>query len=188
MPVNPSCPECGFVMEARTGKNGPFWGCSRYPKCKCTRSIPTASPLATRQVEMSTPVVSGPVEHMLREEPKQFKIKLLVVIAGAIIGLMGTALPFACSPKGSKSTEEQSPSSDSRPSPSHSQKSTSLMSLKEKQAFAKGIKHENYPDCPKCGKQMVIRQNRTTKEPFFGCRDYPNCKGTRKIDYMIQGD
>jgi DNA topoisomerase-3 len=29
------CPQCGKgVLQSRNGKNGPFWGCSRYPECK----------------------------------------------------------------------------------------------------------------------------------------------------------
>lgn len=37
MPLNGShpCPQCGQgVLQARNGKNGQFWGCSRYPLCK----------------------------------------------------------------------------------------------------------------------------------------------------------
>ena len=31
------CPLCGAYLVGRTGKNGPFTGCSNYPKCKYTR-------------------------------------------------------------------------------------------------------------------------------------------------------
>jgi DNA topoisomerase-1 len=34
-----ACPKCGAPMVRRTGKRGPFLGCSRYPQCKGTRSI-----------------------------------------------------------------------------------------------------------------------------------------------------
>lgn len=35
-----SCPKCGSPMKLRESKNGTkFWGCSRFPKCKGTRSI-----------------------------------------------------------------------------------------------------------------------------------------------------
>jgi hypothetical protein len=33
----PSCPRCGGSMRARHGRHGPFWGCSRYPRCRETR-------------------------------------------------------------------------------------------------------------------------------------------------------
>jgi len=39
--------------------------------------------------------------------------------------------------------------------------------------IAEGIK------CPVCGKDMVIRDSKYGK--FYGCVDYPNCKGTRPI-------
>lgn len=36
------------------------------------------------------------------------------------------------------------------------------------------------PDCPRCGIQMVQRHNREG-DRFWGCRDFPNCNGTRSI-------
>lgn len=35
----PSCPTCGATMRRRSGRRGPFWGCSRYPSCRGTRNI-----------------------------------------------------------------------------------------------------------------------------------------------------
>lgn len=37
------CPQCGKGMALRTGKNGPFYGCLGYPKCKGTRPGPGQS-------------------------------------------------------------------------------------------------------------------------------------------------
>jgi predicted RNA-binding Zn-ribbon protein involved in translation (DUF1610 family) len=34
-----ACPKCGGKMVRRTGPKGPFYGCSRYPGCKGTRSL-----------------------------------------------------------------------------------------------------------------------------------------------------
>lgn len=34
------CPKCGAMMEFKTGKYGHFLGCSAYPDCKHTSSIP----------------------------------------------------------------------------------------------------------------------------------------------------
>jgi ssDNA-binding Zn-finger/Zn-ribbon topoisomerase 1 len=35
------CPDCGAAMVERENRKTqkPFWGCSRYPKCKCTQPI-----------------------------------------------------------------------------------------------------------------------------------------------------
>lgn len=34
----PNCPRCGSLMRLRSGRNGKFWGCSHYPRCKGTRN------------------------------------------------------------------------------------------------------------------------------------------------------
>ncbi len=35
----PDCPQCGGPMRERSGRNGRFWGCTRYPDCKGTVNI-----------------------------------------------------------------------------------------------------------------------------------------------------
>ncbi|MGH8112258.1 MAG: restriction endonuclease [Rhodanobacteraceae bacterium] len=35
------------------------------------------------------------------------------------------------------------------------------------------------PDCPKCGATMLKRENRDTRQGFWGCPNYPRCRGTR---------
>ena len=37
--TNPKCPQCGSKMRRRSGRYGIFWGCTRYPACKGTRTI-----------------------------------------------------------------------------------------------------------------------------------------------------
>jgi restriction system protein len=40
------------------------------------------------------------------------------------------------------------------------------------------------PDCPTCGKAMVLRTAKTgpnTGNAFWGCSDYPRCKGTAEV-------
>lgn len=33
--------------------------------------------------------------------------------------------------------------------------------------------------CPDCGGEMALRTNRTNGDKFYGCRKYPQCRGTR---------
>lgn len=33
----PKCARCGATMRLVTGRNGKFWGCSRYPECRSSR-------------------------------------------------------------------------------------------------------------------------------------------------------
>ena len=35
---NNICPRCGGTLVERHGKNGAFWGCSNFPKCRFTKS------------------------------------------------------------------------------------------------------------------------------------------------------
>jgi endogenous inhibitor of DNA gyrase (YacG/DUF329 family) len=37
------------------------------------------------------------------------------------------------------------------------------------------------PICPICGKKMTQRLRHSDNKPFWGCPDYPKCKGTRNI-------
>ena len=39
------CPLCGAPMVLRNGKNGPFWGCSKYPECKATADDKAGKPV-----------------------------------------------------------------------------------------------------------------------------------------------
>ena len=36
--------------------------------------------------------------------------------------------------------------------------------------------------CPECNGPMVSRQNKQTKQYFWGCADFPRCRGTRNTD------
>jgi DNA topoisomerase-3 len=49
VPEGPACPECGATTRQRSGKNGAFWSCSRYPDCKGTLPVPSGKRGATRK-------------------------------------------------------------------------------------------------------------------------------------------
>ena len=37
------------------------------------------------------------------------------------------------------------------------------------------------PSCPLCGGPLVLRRNRRDGSPFWGCRRFPSCRGTRDV-------
>lgn len=39
VPKNESCPQCGAALAIRSGKHGPFLGCSHYPECDYLRPL-----------------------------------------------------------------------------------------------------------------------------------------------------
>jgi ssDNA-binding Zn-finger/Zn-ribbon topoisomerase 1 len=45
------------------------------------------------------------------------------------------------------------------------------------------------PFCPACGKVMMLRTARRGKNAgnkFWGCPDYPGCKGTRQMQFLAE--
>jgi restriction system protein len=36
--------------------------------------------------------------------------------------------------------------------------------------------------CPRCGGQLVVRRNRTTGDPFWGCTGFPRCRFTKPVE------
>ena len=36
--------------------------------------------------------------------------------------------------------------------------------------------------CPECGGPMTSRANKSTGQRFWGCDDFPTCRGTRDTD------
>ncbi len=48
----------------------------------------------------------------------------------------------------------------------------------------KGIILKPEPNCPKCGKLMKLRKPKEDQEwePFWGCFDFPKCRGSVNID------
>lgn len=42
--------------------------------------------------------------------------------------------------------------------------------------------------CPECNYEMALRTNRTNGNKFWGCKKYPNCKGTRDENGLSRQD
>jgi len=45
---------------------------------------------------------------------------------------------------------------------------------------------DEWPECPECGEDMVVRKNRKTGEQFYGCPNYPYCDGTQNMNEKPQ--
>jgi restriction system protein len=46
------------------------------------------------------------------------------------------------------------------------------------------IPSDETPTCPSCASVMIRRENRRTREAFWGCPSYPRCRGTRVISLV----
>lgn len=45
----------------------------------------------------------------------------------------------------------------------------------------KGAQNAAY-GCPRCGSRMIMRTRQTDAHGFYGCANYPRCRGTRNLD------
>jgi ssDNA-binding Zn-finger/Zn-ribbon topoisomerase 1 len=52
MAAAPKCPKCGAVLRLINGSRGPFIGCTAYPRCRYTESIPCAPPVVAGEDEI----------------------------------------------------------------------------------------------------------------------------------------
>jgi len=41
--------------------------------------------------------------------------------------------------------------------------------------------------CEQCGSELLVRRNRSTRQPFYGCSRYPSCRFTRPIEAQASG-
>ncbi|MGN0876689.1 MAG: NERD domain-containing protein [Kiritimatiellia bacterium] len=44
------------------------------------------------------------------------------------------------------------------------------------------VAESDAPACPRCGAPMVLRTARATDKKFFGCSNYPQCRGMRPVE------
>jgi len=54
-----------------------------------------------------------------------------------------------------------------------------IAARKQQEVLERKRRDARRPKCPRCTSKMVERKNGTTGKPFWGCENYPNCKGTR---------
>lgn len=160
MQLNPTCPLCGDQMVERHGKYGRFLGCARYPACTGTCDLPRP-PNRNTASGWRKPLIAGSL------------CAALVAVALAL----PLRLHFGSLDGGGR----QQPLGGKIESGPASIRSS--MTLPEKLTYASALKESDYPTCPSCGKGMVLRHHGRTGDPFFGCSDFPDCRGSRDVQY-----
>ena len=160
MQAMPKCPLCGGEMQKKPGKFGPFLSCIHYPDCKGSCDLP------------GTPNrIRGPLWRKL-------PVAIMIVIFAAILVAVAVVLVFQFRvPNGGGQQPPHSEAAPTVPGP------RSAMTIEEQRAYASALKPSDYPACPLCGKRMVLRYNATTGGPFFGCSEFPRCRGSRDVPF-----
>lgn len=149
-------------MPVRTPETSP--GSPQPPISPVVVVVPSPPPAAL-PVVMPARESSFKEKHHKKWPPflKNILAPLFVTVVGGIILIL---LTVGTSSHDSRPRPEASPDSPSIP-PS----STSPTTPARPSTMAT-------PTCPKCGGPMVLRRNRTTGEPFWGCKQFPKCRGT----------
>ena len=167
--------------------------------------VSPARPEIFVKVELATPSIPPPPpppvpappmlpmnEIVIRDDPKQFAvkhiIKVLAIVMTALTSISGLVAVVNWI-RGTSSVEPSVPAPPavvSRPPEPQAEvpKPKGPITVEEKRAYRSALKVSDYPVCPKCGKKMVIRVRKdNSDDAFFGCSDFPNCRGTKNIDY-----
>lgn len=156
MELQPKCPLCGGEMIRKPSKYGPFLSCVRYPDCKGACDLPGTANRFNAPVGRKGLIAGS--------------------IGAAVVVVLLLKIQFGAP----QDARQQPPSGAMKPAVADTRSS---MTLPEKRAYSSALKPSDYPACPQCGKTMVLRHNKQSGEPFFGCSDYPRCRDTRDVQY-----
>ena len=199
-PTGVNCPTCGKEMVRRPGKRGEFLACSGYPECKTTMNFDAeGKPVLTSQAtEYNCEKCGSPM--VLRQGPRgpflgcsgYPKCKSIVNVdaegkpvkpidTGVTCDKCGSPMLVKRGFRGSFLGCSGYPSCRStKPLPEE------LKEKLKKEDEANPVKKKSAavdapPDikCPECDGPMKLRPGRWGKF-FFGCNNYPKCKGTLK--------
>jgi ssDNA-binding Zn-finger/Zn-ribbon topoisomerase 1 len=207
-PRLPLCPVCSSFMIEKTGRYGPFLSCSRYPQCRGSTSIPTASvappasshkiveragsqqptipapdPMPRREFEelrrsVGKTVVERPRVLVKRTERNEVSWTTNAFVKAGIA--LGTGLlGTLISVRCSRETQQSVIVPPVVVQPV-AQVPAAAQSAKQATAAKEATAASTeIPRCPKCGSPMRVRHGRNGY--FFGCSKYPQCKGTRDL-------
>ena len=152
-PTGETCPECGKDLILRSGRKGPFLGCSGYPECTYTRN-PDGEPQTRKTPAKPTDIVCDKCG-------KPMVIRTAPPGGGEFLGCSG--YPRCRNAKPLEGAEAQAtPATTAAPS---SDESAPAPTTEE--------------TCPDCGAPLTVRSGRLGR--FYGCSAYPKCKYTRNI-------
>lgn len=145
------CPDCGKPLKVRTGKRGPFLGCSGYPKCRHTEPIPGSDEAKADESKPAAAAESGEAGAAAEVPEKKCPNcgKTLVV-------KQSRRGPFLACP--------------GYPECKHAE------SLPGGAAAKKAPSEKVGRQCPECGKELVRRSGK--RGEFVGCSGYPRCRYT----------
>jgi len=174
------CPRChSGVLIKRHGKNGDFWGCSAFPKCRMTCNDKAGKPDLTGTSNRG-PAKSGTAAqskgawssnpfgnpYMSEEEMREFNQQFQLMDS------------FSASFGGS--TPRNNRTSSQRSANKATESAAPMEKLGQRGAEDNGKKYL----CPKC-REGSLRKIKGKNGDFWGCSNYPRCTATFDDDHNM---
>ena len=146
-----ACPCCGGALLRRHGPSGDFVGCSNYPFCdKTYRDV------RILEDRMRCPSCGGWLTRRTKDGVEFFGCTNYPKYCTYTKSLGGRG----AAKQGAKGARE------------------AKMEYSRASSSPAGSERRAAPRCPKCGASMVLRSG--PYGSFYGCPNYPSCKGTRE--------
>lgn len=196
----PTCPRCRrpMVLRERESDKQQFFGCPTFPQCKESITIidydldnkKTEHHHRTRSSVLPAALV--PIEYNLPPNYERLKdnergFYWIYRVDRTMLSARVCPNPDGSSIKISIFDDSKNPELLPDRSPAIKLWSTDLRitgawAHRLRRAAGEGLVLANTrPRCPLCRTSLVLRERETTKEPFFGCPNYPTCDGSISI-------
>ncbi len=149
----PPCPICTKAMRRISGRNGPFYSCTDYPRCKGTMNINQGAATGTSSQRQAPEIVPGEQCPKCGAEMRK------------ITGRNGPFLSCITYPK-CKGTKNIAAKANSYTPPPP--------------AIQTNAENSSDLPCPECGGPMITAS--TPNGAILSCEAFPRCHGTRAIE------
>jgi DNA topoisomerase-1 len=183
------CEECGRPMVIKFSRGGDrFLGCSGFPECTNTRSLPGAGREEAVETEYKCDKCGAPMLRRVGRRGREYLACSAFPECRNIMGLDKEGKPVKLAPR--QGTGFSCPRCGARMHVAEGGEADELTCGRCRNRLPKLTVEEAlhktempgpdaFPPCPECGADMELKRSR--KGLFLGCSNYPDCKGTSSL-------
>jgi DNA topoisomerase-1 len=182
-----ACPKCGRPMLVKYSRRGDrFLGCSGFPECKNTASLPKLGEEPPVETEHRCDKCGAPMLRRTGKRGREYLACSAFPACSNIMGLDREGNPVKLKPRQSTeftcprcSAEMHVPEGAAELTCGRCRHRVPLLTVQEALSGSELGPPESFPACEKCGGPMVLKPSR--KGLFLGCSKYPECRGTASL-------
>jgi DNA topoisomerase-1 len=182
-----TCEKCGRPMEVKFSRKGDrFLGCSGFPECKNTVSLPAAGEEEPVETEFKCDKCGAPMLRRTGRRGREYLACSAFPECRNIMGLDSDGKPVKLKPR--TSTRFSCPRCGQRMYLEEGAEELScgrcnnrvpLVSVAQALAETELPADDELPACQECSAPMTVKQSR--RGLFLGCTRYPDCKNTAPL-------